>query len=55
MRKNEGDEVRGRICEVGHKLRPRQRRGAFPQQALTACEDPEDKRKIIGAEFIRVF
>ena len=54
MRKNEGDSIEAAFCD--HKLRLVR---INAEERFLAClkgiTDPEEKRKIIGGEFIRVF
>ena len=56
MRKNEGEQVIAAFRDqFKDPARRRRRRGPLPRQARAASREPEAKRKIIGAEFIRVF
>jgi GMP synthase (glutamine-hydrolysing) len=54
LRKNEGDIVAGRFEDFGFEL---DRVNASERffEALAGVEDPEEKRKIIGREFVEVF
>ncbi len=54
MRKNEGDEVEAAFSRWEVKF-VRVNAGERFFRALAGVSDPEEKRKIIGAEFIRVF
>ncbi|MDO4566234.1 MAG: glutamine-hydrolyzing GMP synthase [Oscillospiraceae bacterium] len=54
MRKNEGDEVMAAVKQFDLKVR-RVNAGERFLKKLAGVTDPEQKRKIIGAEFIAVF
>lgn len=54
MRKNEGDEIEGIFRERNMRF-IRVNAGERFLKLLTGVTDPEQKRKIIGGEFIRVF
>lgn len=54
MRKNEGDEVRKAFADSGMNLISIDAEKRFLDK-LADVDDPEEKRKIIGEEFIRVF
>lgn len=54
MRKNEGDEVRNAFKDSGMNLISVDGESRFLER-LRGVVDPEEKRKIIGEEFIRVF
>jgi len=54
LRKNEGDNVAQRFAEFGLELDRVDASGEF-FAALDGVDDPEEKRKIIGREFIAVF
>ena len=56
LRKDEGDEVEAMFRgQLDLELHPGGRGGAFSRPAWTGVAEPEQKRKIIGEEFIRVF
>ncbi len=54
LRKNEGDNVARRFAEFGLELDRVDASGEF-FAALDGVDDPEEKRKIIGREFVAVF
>ncbi|WP_455392482.1 glutamine-hydrolyzing GMP synthase [[Eubacterium] cellulosolvens] len=54
MRKNESDEIRKMFNELGIKIQIVDASSEF-YNALKGIIDPEEKRKIIGEKFIRVF
>lgn len=54
MRKNEGEEVRAAFKDSGMELISVNAEERFLEK-LAGIVDPEEKRKIIGEEFIRVF
>jgi GMP synthase (glutamine-hydrolysing) len=54
LRKNEGDIVARKFAEFGFELDRVNASNRF-FEALAGVEDPEDKRKIIGREFVEVF
>jgi GMP synthase (glutamine-hydrolysing) len=54
LRKNEGDTVARRFAEFGFELDRVDASERF-FTALAGVEDPEEKRKIIGREFVEVF
>jgi len=54
LRKNEGDDVERRFGELGLELDRIDARDRF-MTALAGVAEPEEKRKIIGREFVAVF
>lgn len=54
LRENEYDEVLAAYNAVGLNVQPIRAANRFLSK-LTGVSDPEEKRKIIGAEFIRIF
>lgn len=54
MRKNESEQVKGIFEKLGIKLKVVDAKDKF-FRALKGVEDPEEKRKIIGELFIRIF
>jgi GMP synthase (glutamine-hydrolysing) len=54
LRENEFDDVLAAYKEVGLNVRPVRAADRFLRK-LQGIEDPEQKRKIIGAEFIKIF
>ncbi|MDR0523438.1 MAG: glutamine-hydrolyzing GMP synthase [Candidatus Methanoplasma sp.] len=54
MRKGETEEVRGMLEDTGVNFRIADAAGEF-FEALAGVTDPEQKRKVIGERFIRVF